>query len=120
MKAARGTDVTEGKGKKITFSWSSGKDGTRTSGAGTARVVPARRWRFYLVAVPALAAIALLTALFFAAFLALFAVAGVGLGLWFWWVRWRIRKVAGAKMLDGEYVVIEETEIVEKKKDGVD
>lgn len=119
MKVARGTDVVEGKSKKTIFSWSSEKDGTRTSGAETARIVPAR-WTFYLLVVPAFAAVALLAALFFAAFLAVFAVAGVGLGLWFLWVRWRIRKVVGAKTLDGEYVVIEETEIIAKKKDGVD
>ncbi|MGH8615010.1 MAG: hypothetical protein ACREYF_24055 [Gammaproteobacteria bacterium] len=116
---SRGNDVTKDKGKKITFFGSSEKDGTRTSGAETARIVPAR-WTFYLLAVPAFAAVALLAALFFAAFLALFAIAGVGLGLWFWWVRWRMRKVAGARTLDGDYVVIEETQIIEKKKDGAD
>lgn len=83
-------------------------------------MAPASRWKFYLLAVPALAAVALLAALFFAAFVALVAVAGVGLGLWFWWVRWRMRKVVGRKTLDGEYVVIEETEIIEKNKNGVD
>ena len=112
--------MTQGKGKKVIFAWSSEKDGTRTSGAGTARMAPASRWKFYLLAVPALAAVGLLAALFFAAFVAFFAVAGVGFGLWFWWMRWRIRKVADAKTLEGEYVVIEESEIVEKKKDGVD
>ncbi len=112
--------MTEGKGKKLTFAWSSEKDGTRTSGAGTARMAPAHRWTSYFLVVPAFAAVALLAALFFAAFLALFAVAAVGLGLWFWWARWRIRKVAGAKTLDGEYVVIEETELIEKKKDNID
>jgi len=111
--------VTKDKGKKITFSRFSEKNGTRTSAAETARIVPAR-WTFYLLAVPAFAAVALLAALFFAAFVALFAVAGVGLGLWFWWVRWRMRKVARTKTLDGEYVVIEETQIIEKKKDSVD
>lgn len=115
-----GTPVTKGKGKKIVFSWSSEQDRARTSGAGGARMTPVSRWKFYLLAVPALAAVAVLAAFFFAAFLALFAVAGAGLGLWFCWMRWRIRKAADAKTLDGEYVVIEETEIVETKKDGVD
>ncbi|MGH8579976.1 MAG: hypothetical protein ACREVK_07615 [Gammaproteobacteria bacterium] len=82
--------------------------------------MPVRRWTVYLLILPAFVAVALLAALFFAAFLALFAVAGVGLGLWFWWVRRRFRKLARARTLDGEYVVIEETQVIEKKKDGVD
>ncbi|MGH8644906.1 MAG: hypothetical protein ACREX4_10785 [Gammaproteobacteria bacterium] len=110
--------MTEEKGKKITFSWSSEDDGTRTS--ERVRIVPVRRWTVYLLILPAFVAVALLAALFFAAFLALFAVAGVGLGLWFWWVRRRFRKLARARTLDGEYVVIEETQVIEKKKDGVD
>ncbi|MGH8657734.1 MAG: hypothetical protein ACREV4_04415 [Gammaproteobacteria bacterium] len=111
--------MTEKKGKKTTFSWSSEDDGTRTSAAERVRIKPVHRWTVYLLVVPAFVAVALLAAFFFAAFLALSVLGAVGLGLWFWWVRRRFRKLARARTLDGEYVLIEETQVIEKKKDGV-
>ncbi len=83
-------------------------------------MVPPSRWKFYLLAVPAFAAVALLAIFFFAVFLALSVLVAVALGLWFWWARWKLGKLASAKTLDGEYVVIEETQTIEKKKDNID
>lgn len=83
--------------------------------------MPVRPWTVYLLVLPAFLGVVLLAIFFFAAFLALSVLAAVGLGLWFWWVRRRFRKLVWrAQTLDGEYVVIEETTIIEKKKDGVD
>ncbi|MGH8659275.1 MAG: hypothetical protein ACREV4_12595 [Gammaproteobacteria bacterium] len=111
--------MTEETGKKTTFSWSSEDDGTRTSAAERVRIIPVRRWTIYLLVVPAFVAVALLAAFFFAAFVALSILGAVGLGLWFWWVRRRFRKLARTRTLDGECVVIEETQVIEKKNDGV-
>ncbi|MGH8624030.1 MAG: hypothetical protein ACREYC_01715 [Gammaproteobacteria bacterium] len=112
--------MTQGRGKKLTFSWSSGDSGTRSSGEETVRVLPARRWTFYLLVLPTVAAVALLAIFFFAVFLAFSVVVAVALGLWFWWARWKLGKLASAKTLDGEYVVIEETQTIENKKDNRD
>lgn len=118
--APEGIDMTQGRGKKLTFSWSSQDSGTRSSGAETVRVLPARRWTFYLLVLPTVVGVALLAIFFLAAFLAFSVLAAVALGLWFWWARWKLGKLASAQTLDGEYVVIEETETIEKKKDNRD
>jgi hypothetical protein len=88
---------------KITF-WRSGERGeAKPLAEETARVFPVRGWARYLILLPAIIAAALLTMLltmfFFAAFLALFTLGAVGLGLWIWWLRHKLRRAASAQAL---------------------
>lgn len=88
----------------------------RTGGAS-----PASRWLAYLILVPVFIIMAVLGIFFFTAFLALFAVAAIGLGFRLWWLRRKVRKSMEAE--EGNYVVIEDAEIVEestKKTDETD
>ncbi len=88
----------------------------RTGGAS-----PAGRWLAYLILVPVFIIMAVLGIFFFTAFLALFAVAAIGLGFRLWWLRRKLRKSMEAA--EGQYVVIEDAEIVEestKKTDETD
>lgn len=80
-------------------------------------VVPVSRWISYLILIPASIAAVFLTAFFFSAFIALFLIAGIVLGLWIWWLRRKLRKSSRSEVLEGEYVVIKETHIVETKTD---
>jgi hypothetical protein len=82
-------------------------------------VFPVSRWISYLILIPTSIAAAFLTAVFFSAFLALFLIGGVVLGFWIWWLRRKLRKYARSEGLDGEYVAIKETHIVETKADKV-
>jgi hypothetical protein len=54
---------------------------------------------------------------FFAVFAAFFVIGGLGVGIWFWWLRRKLRKAAAAgQPLEGEYVVIEKhTSIIERE-----
>ncbi len=82
----------------------------RTSGSGSGV-----RWLVYLLFVPVFIIMVVLGIFFFTAFLALFAVVAVGLGLRLWWLRRKLRKSAEAAQGEqGEYVVIEDAEIVEE------
>lgn len=80
----------------------------RASGAGA-------RWLTYLLLVPVFIVMAVLAVFFFTAFLALFAVVAAGLGLRLWWLRRKLRQAREAAQ--GEYVVIEDAEIVEERTD---
>jgi hypothetical protein len=77
-------------------------------------VVPMRGWMKYLILVPAFMGVGLLALFFFIAFVVLFALGTVAFGIWFWWLQRKLRKAAGAQALEGEYVVINETQSVEK------
>lgn len=60
---------------------------------------------------------AVLGIFFFTAFLALFAVAAAALGFRLWWLRRKMRKSPGNSpdVREGDYVVIEDAEIVEER-----
>lgn len=73
----------------------------------------AGRWATYLVLVPLFIIMAVLGIFFFTAFLALFAIAAIGLTLRLWWLRRKLRKSAEAE--EGEYAVIEDAEIIEEQ-----
>ncbi len=102
-------------GKRITFWWSSKHGDTRTSTEESVRVFSGSSWLYYLILLPALIASVLLAIFFFAAFLPLFVLAAVSIGLRFWWLRRKLRKAAGKQTLEGDYVVIEKTRIIERK-----
>jgi hypothetical protein len=74
---------------------------------------PGGRLLSYVLLVPVFIVMAVLGIFFFSAFLALFAVAAAGLGLRLWWLRRKLRK--SMEEAEGEYVVIEDAEIVEEK-----
>jgi positive regulator of sigma E activity len=102
-------------GEKITFWWSSKHGDTRTSTEESVRVFSGSNWLHYLILLPVLVVAVLLAIFFFAAFLALFVLAAISLGLRFWWLRRKLRKTADAQALEGDYVVIEKTHIIERK-----
>jgi hypothetical protein len=102
-------------GEKITFWWSSNHGDTRTSTEESMRVFSGGSWLNYLILLPVLIVTVLLAIFFFAAFLALFALAAVGLGLRLWWLRRKLRKSTGAQTLEGDYVVIEKSHLIERK-----
>lgn len=76
------------------------------------------RWATYLVLVPLFIVMAILGIFFFTAFLALFAIAAIGFTFRLWWLRRKLRQSAEAE--EGEYVVIEDAEIVEERTDKPD
>ena len=71
-------------------------------------VSPARSWLSYLILVPAALAAVLLAVFFFAAFLAVFALAALVFSVRLWWLRRKLRKAADDHTLEGEYTVVEE------------
>ncbi len=77
-------------------------------------ITRANRWGTYLILIPVLALMAVLGMFFFAAFLALFAVAALGLGVRFWWMRRKFHQSVQAE--EGQSVVIEDAEIIEETK----
>jgi hypothetical protein len=102
-------------GEKITFWWSSKHGDTRTSTEESVRAFSGSNWLHYLILLPVLIIAVLLAIFFFAAFLGLFVLAAVSIGLRLWWLRRKLRKAAGAQALEGDYVVIEESHIIERK-----
>jgi hypothetical protein len=82
----------------------------------------AGRWALYLVLIPVFILLAILGIFFFTAFFALFAVAAAGLALRLWWLRRKLREsleghVSERGVSEGEYVVIEDAEIIEESND---
>lgn len=79
---------------------------------------PASRWLAYLLLVPSFIIMAVLGIFFFTAFLALFAVIAIGLGFRLWWLRRKLRQSAdAADSAEGQYIVIEDAEIIEESTD---
>jgi hypothetical protein len=106
--------MTEDRGEiKIRYTLKQGKGDALSS--ETVHIFPVSRWIISLVLVPTFIALAFLSAFFFSIFFPLFLFGGAILGLWIWWIRRKLRKFKGAENLEGEYVVIEETRIVETK-----
>ena len=69
----------------------------------------------YLFLVPVFIVMAVLGIFFFTAFLALFAVTAGGLAFRIWWLRRKLQK--SGQTAEGDYVVIEDAEIVEERVD---
>ncbi len=82
------------------------------------RPSPASRWLVYLLLVPVFAIMAILGIFFFTAFLALFAVAAAALGFRLWWLRRKMRQ--SPDVPEGEYLIIEDAEIVEERTGKAD
>ncbi|MDE2366636.1 MAG: hypothetical protein KGM95_06855 [Betaproteobacteria bacterium] len=82
------------------------------------RPSPASRWLVYLLMVPAFIIMAILGFFFFTAFLALFAIAAAVVGFRLWWLRRKMRESTSA--LQGEYLVVEDAEIVEERTEKAD
>ena len=82
-----------------------------------------KRWVSYLILIPILIVVAIFGVFFFAAFLALFAIAAIGFGLRFWWLKRELSKsmssdnmvgtVETADTVEGEYVVVDEDQAAE-------
>ncbi len=91
-----------------------------------------KRWMTYLVLIPILILLVILGIFFFAAFLALFAIAAVGFGIRFWWLKRELSKSVGSESplstveketVEGEYAVVDEDDQAAEAKirrDGVD
>ena len=79
------------------------------------RVSPINRWLLYLVLVPGIIILAALGMFFFAVFLGLFAIAAAGFWLRLWWIRRKLEGPAAAAVVENEYQVIEDAEIIEIK-----
>ncbi len=75
---------------------------------------PVNRWVAVLVLIPILIIMAILGAFFFAAFLALFAIAAGVIGARIWWLRRKLRKTTQAD--EGDHVIIEDAQIIEETK----
>ena len=73
----------------------------------------AGRWLVYLLLIPAFMIMAVLGVFFFTAFLALFALAAAALWFRLWWLRRKMDQSKEAS--EGEYLVIEDAEIVEER-----
>jgi hypothetical protein len=106
--------------EKITFWWSSKHGDTGTSAEESMRAFSGSSWLNYLILLPILIVAVLLAIFFFATFLALFVLAAVSIGLRLWWLRRKLRKAAGTQSLEGDYVVIEKTHIIERKDGDMD
>ena len=110
--------MTEDPGEiKIRYTLKQGEEDALRSEA--VRIFPISRWIIYLILVPAFIAFAFFSAFFFSIFFPLFLFGGIILGLWIWWLRRKLLKSNPAQSLEGEYVVIKETHIVETKTDKV-
>lgn len=81
---------------------------------GRIPVTSVNRWVVYLTLIPVVIIMAVLGAFFFAALLAIFAIAAVVFGMRIWWLRRKFRNKMPASE-KGDYVVIEDAEIIETK-----
>ncbi len=87
------------------------------------KIKPINKWALYLTIIPVAIAMIVLGAFFFAALLAIFAIAVVVIGVRFWWLR---RKYKGqvqsttqqSTTEEGEYTIIEDAEYVDTEKDA--
>ncbi len=84
-------------------------------------VKPINRWLVIALLIPVVALMAVLGVVFFAAFLALFAIAAVGFSIRLWWLRRKFQnstqgtdQEAERQTDDDQTVIIEDAEIVEE------
>ena len=84
-----------------------------------------KRWMAYLVLIPILILLSIFGVFFFAAFLALFAIAAAGFGIRFWWLKRESAKSVGSEhplntfekeTVEGEYVVVDEDDRTDEEK----
>lgn len=89
----------------------------KESQEGMSALLVTKRWMTYLALIPILILLVILGIFFFAAFLALFAIAAVGFGIRFWWLKRELAKSATSKnsvstveeeTVEGEYIVIDD------------
>jgi len=84
-------------------------------------VTPVNRWVVFALLVPVVALMAVLGVFFFAAFLALFAIAAVGFAIRIWWLRRKFPDSMQQAQADHETdsdqtVIIEDAEIIEESE----
>ncbi|TFH12614.1 MAG: hypothetical protein E4H07_01260 [Nitrosomonadales bacterium] len=103
-----------------------------SSQEGMNAALATKRWVTSLVLIPILIVLVIFGIFFFAVFLALFAIAAVGFGIRFWWLRRELTKsvrsdnpvgpLETADTVEGEYVVVEEDQAAETeiRRDEVD
>lgn len=83
-------------------------------------VSPLNRWLTYAILIPAVIIMAILGIFFFAAFLALLAVAVVVVGIRFWWLRRKYENAmqqsdeANRQSGEDQTVIIEDAQIIEE------
>jgi len=104
-----------GQGEKITIWWSAKYGDTSTSTEERVRIFSGSNWLYYLIMLFILIASVLLAIFLLAAFLALFVLAVISLGSCFWWLRRKLHRTPGTQTLEGDYVVIEETDNIDRK-----
>jgi hypothetical protein len=83
-------------------------------------VSPVNRWITYAILIPVVAAMALIGVFFFAAFLALLAVAVVVIGIRFWWLRRKFQNAMeqtddlNRQTEADQTIIIEDAQIIEE------
>ncbi len=81
------------------------------------QIKPVNKWVLYLTIIPVAIVMIALGAFFFAAFLAIFAIAAVVIGIRMWWLRRKYRGQMQAEKENGEYTIIEDVEYVDTDKE---
>ena len=81
------------------------------------KIKPINKWVLYLTIIPVAIVMITLGAFFFAAFLAIFAIAAVVIGVRIWWLRRKYQGQVQSEKEDGDYTIIEDVEYVDTEKD---
>lgn len=82
------------------------------------KIKPINKWALYLTIIPIAIVMIVLGAFFFAAFLAIFAIAVVVIGIRIWWLRRKYKGQTQSMAEEGEYTIIEDAEYVDTEKDA--
>ena len=82
------------------------------------KIKPINKWVLYLTIIPVAIVMIALGAFFFAAFLAIFAIAAVVIGVRIWWLRRKYQGQVQSEKEDGDYTIIEDVEYVDTEKDA--
>lgn len=87
------------------------------------QIKPINKWVLYLTIIPIAIVMITLGAFFFAAFLAIFAIAAVVIGARIWWLRRKYQRQAQSTTQqstteEGEYTIIDDAEFVDTEKDS--
>ena len=87
------------------------------------KIKPINKWVLYLTIIPVAIVMIALGAFFFAAFLAIFAIAAVVIGIRIWWLRRKYQSQAQSTTQqsateEGEYTIIDDAEFVDTEKDS--
>lgn len=104
--------------KRIIITRFYGHNQTNTEGNEfNPNVKPINKWVIYLTIIPIAIVMITLGAFFFAAFLAIFAIAAIVIAVRIWWLRRKYRGKTQTTEEEGDYTIIEDAEYVETKKD---